>query len=46
MSGTKQSRIDKFKEAAGELETDDDPERFNYRLATGMKLRPVEKSAD
>lgn len=39
----KQSQLDKFKEAARELETDDDPERFKDRLAKVVKHKPVEK---
>lgn len=37
------SQLDKFKEAARELETDDDPERFKERLAKIAKHKPVEK---
>jgi len=32
MSDDKKSHLDKFKQAAHELETDDDPERFKERL--------------
>lgn len=35
-----QSQIDKFKEAARELETDDDPERFKERLGRLVKAKP------
>lgn len=38
------SQSDKFKEAACQLETDDDPERFNERLGKLVKHKPVEKS--
>ncbi len=35
------SQLDKFKEAARDLETDDDPERFKERLGKLMKHKPV-----
>jgi hypothetical protein len=38
------SQLDKFKAAARELETDDDPKRFEERLAKLVKNKPVEKS--
>lgn len=37
------SQLDKFKEAARQLETDDDPERFKERLRKIVKHKPVEK---
>jgi hypothetical protein len=37
------SQLDKFKEAARELETDDDPERFKERLGKLVKHKPVGK---
>ena len=37
------AQYDKFKEAARQLETDDDPERFKARLAKVVKHKPVEK---
>ena len=37
------SQLVKFKEAARELETDDDPQRFNDRLRKLVKHKPVEK---
>jgi hypothetical protein len=37
------TQSDKFKEAARELETDDDPERFKDRLKKLVKRKPVEK---
>jgi hypothetical protein len=48
MPGNKQSsadlsQLDKFKEAARQLETDDDPEHFKERLGKLVK-RPVEKT--
>ena len=38
------TQSDKFKEAARELETDDDPERFKDRLKKLVKHKPVEKA--
>lgn len=37
------SQLEKFKEAARELETDDDPERFKEKLGKLVKHKPVEK---
>ncbi len=37
------SQLNKFKEAARELEADDDPERFKDRLKKLVKHKPVEK---
>jgi hypothetical protein len=37
------SQSDKFKEAARELGTDDDPERFKERVGKLVKHKPVEK---
>lgn len=37
------SQVDKFKQAARELETDDDPQRFEERLRKAVKHKPVEK---
>ena len=37
------SQLDKFKEAARQLETDDDPERFKERLRRVVKHKPMEK---
>jgi len=39
-----QSQLEKFKEAARELETDDDPERFKERLGKLVRAKPTEKS--
>lgn len=41
------SQLDKFKEAARELETDDDPDRFKDRLGkiARAKPKPVDKPA-
>ena len=38
-----QSQLDKFKQAARDLETDDDPKRFAERLGKLVKHKPVEK---
>lgn len=46
MSKPNPSQIDKFKEAARDLETDDDPERFKERLKEIARHKPVEKPAD
>jgi hypothetical protein len=43
-AGPGKSQLDKFKEAARQLETDDDPERFKDRLRKLVKHKPVEKS--
>lgn len=37
------SQLDKFKEAARELKTDDDPKRFKERLAKLVKHKPPTK---
>ncbi len=37
------TQLDKFKQAARKLETDDDPERFRERLGKLVKHKPVEK---
>ena len=42
-SQSEQSQFDKFKEAARDLETDDDPERFKERLEKLVKQKTVEK---
>ncbi len=39
------SQLDKFKDAARDLGTDDDPKRFDERLGKLVKHRPVEKPA-
>lgn len=43
MTDTPQSQLDKFKEAARELETDDDEARFDERLRKIVRHKPVEK---
>jgi hypothetical protein len=37
------SQLDKFKEAARDLETDDDEARFDERVRKLVKHKPVEK---
>ena len=39
----KPTQLDKFKEAARELETDDDEARFDERVRKLVKYKPVEK---
>jgi hypothetical protein len=41
-----QSQLDKFKQAARELECDDDDEHFKERLGKLVKQKPVEKQGD
>jgi len=41
MANKPKTQLDKFKEAARELETDDDPERFKERLGKLVKHKPV-----
>lgn len=38
-------QLDKFKEAARDLETDDDEARFDERVRKLVKQKPVEKPA-
>lgn len=40
------TQLDKFKEAARHLETDDDPERFKERLGKLVRHKPVDKNED
>jgi hypothetical protein len=40
------SQFDKFKEAARQLETDDDPERFKDRLKKLVKHKPVPEKGE
>ena len=42
----KKSQLDKFKEAARELETDDDEERFEKKLKKLVKQKVEEKKKD
>lgn len=39
------TQLEKFEQAARELETDDDPARFDERMAKLVKHKPVEKPA-
>lgn len=41
MTDEPQTQLDKFKEAARELETDDDPDRFKQRLGKIVKAQAV-----
>lgn len=43
MTDQPKTQLDKFKEAARELETDDDPQHFKTKLAKVVKHKPVEK---
>jgi hypothetical protein len=40
MTDEPKTQLDKFREAARELETDDDPERFKERLGKIAKAKP------
>ena len=40
-SSDERAQLDKFKQAARELETDDDPERFKERIGKLVKHKPV-----
>ena len=42
-SNTPQTQLDRFKEAARQLETDDDEARFDERVKKLVKQKPVEK---
>ena len=46
MTRAEQSQADKFKEAARQLETDDDPERFKERLKKLVKHKPVQEKPE
>lgn len=46
MTDGPKTQLDKFKEAARELETDDDPEHFKERLGKLVKHKPVEKPVE
>lgn len=43
MNDKPQSQLDKFKQAARELETDNDPAHFKERLGKLVKHKPVEQ---
>ena len=40
------SQLDRFKEAARQLETDDDEERFNEKLKKLAKQKPDDKQGE
>ena len=40
---SEQNQAEKFKDAAFDLECDDDPERFKERLGKLVKHKPVDK---
>jgi hypothetical protein len=44
MVSDEKPQIDKFREAAGNLGTDDDPKRFDERLGKLVKHKPVGKA--
>ena len=46
MSDTPQKQLDKFKEAARQLETDDDEERFEERLKSLIDRKKVKEKSD
>ena len=41
MSDDPKTQLDKFKEAARDLETDDDPARFDERMRMLVRQKPV-----
>lgn len=43
MTDTPKNQREKFEQAARELETDDDPDRFRERVGKLVKHKPVEK---
>ena len=46
LSDDKKSQLDRFKEAARELETDDDENRFNEKLRKLAKQKPDDETSD
>ena len=46
MNDTKKSQLERFKEAARQLETDDDEERFAEKLKKLAKQKPNDKESD
>lgn len=42
----KKKQLDRFKEAARELETDDDEAKFNEKLRKLVKQKPDDKKSD
>ncbi|MFG5380110.1 hypothetical protein [Yoonia sp. R2-816] len=43
MTTNSKSQLDRFKEAAREIGTDDDEQRFNEKLGKLVKQKPAEK---
>lgn len=43
MNEATKTQLEKFKQAAREIGTDDDPKRFDERMAKLVKHKPVEK---
>ena len=46
MTDAKKSQLDKFKEAARQLETDDDEERFEKKLKKLVNQKPKDDDKD
>ncbi|MEL6886402.1 MAG: hypothetical protein AAFP87_17970 [Pseudomonadota bacterium] len=46
MSDKDKTQLDRFKEAARQLETDDDEAKFNEKLGKLVKQKPDKKSDD
>jgi len=46
MSDNEKSQLDRFKEAAREIGTDDDEAKFNEKLGKLVKQKPDDKKAD
>lgn len=46
MPSPEPSQLDKFKQAARDLETDDDPQRFKERVGKLVRHKPVEPKPD
>ncbi|MES2288672.1 MAG: hypothetical protein V4530_02960 [Pseudomonadota bacterium] len=46
MTEAPKSQLDKFKEAARELETDDDEARFDERMRKLVKQKPVPEKGE
>jgi len=42
----RKSQLDRFKEAARQLETDDDEDRFNEKLGKLVKQKPKDDKAE
>ncbi|WP_198952407.1 hypothetical protein [Phaeobacter sp. 22II1-1F12B] len=46
MPDTRKKQLDKFKEAARQLEADEDEERFEQKLKKLVQQKPDEKKSD